>query len=369
MNGFHNTSPKPPTLEEIDYIVAQLEPPDSTGEGVAISNSACTNEASQNGIVENGLPTNGAHQHAPSENGSLQNGNLGNGHLENGLNASNRLVINENGVSHESEISRVAPRLFVLSSFDEGGVKRNAMAYANYFKTIQPPNGPYEGHYLADLAYTMSNKRSIFPWRSYALASSLSELVESLSNEHGLSKAVRVRTQPKVAFVFTGQGAQWHAMGRELLTYSIFKNSLQDATAYMKSLGADWSLMEELLREKVDSKVNQPHLAHPSCVALQVALVDLLASWSLLPSRVVGHSSGEIGAAYCAGKLSREAAWKVSYFRGVISAKQFSVKGAMMAVGLSETDLQPYLNKVNDEIEGEVSFPRSPWLSYSEQQC
>lgn len=112
--------------------------------------------------------------------------------------------------------------------------------------------------------------------------------------------------------------------------------------------------LDELLRGEADSKINHPSLAHPACAALQIALVELLASWHILPSRVVGHSSGEIAAAYCAGKLGREAAWKVAYFRGVVSAKRLGGRGAMIAVALSEDALAPYMARIHVVTSGEM---------------
>ena len=83
----------------------------------------------------------------------------------------------------------------------------------------------------------------------------------------------------------------------------------------------------------------------------------LLRSLNIVPDAVVGHSSGEIAAAYCAGGLSRESAWKTAYFRGVLAAKldvelrNTNQSGAMMAVGLSEADLAPYLDDQSDAID------------------
>lgn len=82
--------------------------------------------------------------------------------------------------------------------------------------------------------------------------------------------------------------------------------------------------------------------------------MDLLASWGVYPTRVTGHSSGEIAAAYCAGKLSREAAWRVAYYRGYVSSKQLTANGAMIAVGLSASELEPYLQSVRRNITGEL---------------
>ena len=82
--------------------------------------------------------------------------------------------------------------------------------------------------------------------------------------------------------------------------------------------------------------------------------MDLLASWGVLPSRVIGHSSGEIGAAYCAGALTRESAWRIAYYRGVVSAKLIHRKGAMIAVRVDQETLMPYIQKVNSEMDGEL---------------
>lgn len=107
--------------------------------------------------------------------------------------------------------------------------------------------------------------------------------------------------------------------------------------------------VDELHRDKELSSVNRAQYGQPMCTALQVALVELLSEWNLLPTAVVGHSSGEIAAAYCAGGLSRESAWKVAYFRGALAALLAESKqrdGSMIAVGLSESDIQPYLGEV-----------------------
>lgn len=113
-------------------------------------------------------------------------------------------------------------------------------------------------------------------------------------------------------------------------------------------------MTDELLTERQFPRVQLPEIAHPLCTVLQVALVDLLASWDIFPTQVTGHSSGEIAAAYCSGKLSREAAWKVAYYRGYVSSKQLSANGAMMAVGLGASQLQPYLDSVQTNNTGEL---------------
>ena len=89
------------------------------------------------------------------------------------------------------------------------------------------------------------------------------------------------------------------------------------------------------------------YLSQPLCTAVQLALVDLLASWNIRPSRVTGHSSGEIAAAYAAGALSQESALAIAYYRGLaapaIKQKFPRRKGAMLAVGLSREETQDIL--------------------------
>jgi acyl transferase domain-containing protein len=96
--------------------------------------------------------------------------------------------------------------------------------------------------------------------------------------------------------------------------------------------------------------INQARFSQPLCTIIQVALVDLLASWNIKPAVVVGHSSGEIAAAYCSGSISRETAWKVSYFRGLAISQAFGDNPSgfsMMAVQLSADRLASYLSPWN----------------------
>lgn len=146
------------------------------------------------------------------------------------------------------------------------------------------------------------------------------------------------RSTPRIGFVFTGQGAQWASMGIELMQHPVFRNSMEAADHYLQhELDCGWSAIEELGRDKRTSQLNAALYSQTLCTVLQVALVELLKEWSITPAAIVGHSSGEIAAAYCLGALSREDAWKTAYFRGLLSSKlkEDGTKGAMLAVGAS----------------------------------
>lgn len=94
----------------------------------------------------------------------------------------------------------------------------------------------------ADLAYTLLNRRSRLSWTVAIRARDLEELAEYL--EQPTLKPIHATIQrPHLGFVFNGQGAQWYAMGRELMTaYPVFGASIAKAGEILKRYGASWSL-------------------------------------------------------------------------------------------------------------------------------
>lgn len=95
---------------------------------------------------------------------------------------------------------------------------------------------------LYNLSYTLAAKRSTFNWRTAVVANSSVELKHALSQG---PRATRIVSQPGVALVFTGQGAQWAQMGNGLMCYEPYRMSIECADAYMKTLGCQWSVIGE----------------------------------------------------------------------------------------------------------------------------
>ena len=89
-------------------------------------------------------------------------------------------------------------------------------------------------------------------------------------------------------------------------------------------------------------KLSRAELSQPLCTAVQIAIVDLLASWGVTASAVVGHSSGEIAAAYAAGALSKGCAIIAAYYRGFV-CQELTKAGGMAAIGLGKTEILPFL--------------------------
>lgn len=297
----------------------------------------------------NGLASNGVH-HVNGTNGmngvnGVNGTNISNGtHGTNGVNGFN----NTNGLTvQKSE----APKVFLFSAFDETTLKK-VVSGINEHVASWPLGSNFDSNQaLNDLAFSLSERRSRLAWKTFGLGGSVKELQASLAKPP--AKAIKSKSSLKIGFVLTGQGAQYAQMGQQLLVYPVFRQSLDAADAYFRSLGSDWSLIEELSRDAKDSRVSTSALAHPMSCAIQIALIDLLISWNVVPHRVTGHSSGEIGAAYCAGKISREAAWKVAYYRGHVHLRgKTPSPGSMIAVGLEEKPLVDLLKKVQAQHPG-----------------
>ncbi|VUC26597.1 unnamed protein product [Clonostachys rosea] len=248
-------------------------------------------------------------------------------------------------------VDSTRPQLYVLSSHDQDGISRLCNVYKEYLPSLDDT--------LYNLSYTLAAKRSQFNWRTAIVANSKQSLLEALSEKQ---PATRVAADSGLGFVFTGQGAQWARMGLELMHYPVFRAAVEESDAYLKTLGCSWSAIDELTKDAGSSRVNEAEFSQPLCTTVQVALVDLLASWGVSASAVAGHSSGEIAAAYSVGAISKESASKISYWRGNMSAKLArsgeQPSTTMAAVGLDfekSTEAIDRVNKLGFESVGKLT--------------
>ncbi|KAK1833135.1 ketoacyl-synt-domain-containing protein [Podospora conica] len=226
------------------------------------------------------------------------------------------------------------PHLFVYSTNHRAGLPLLATSHLPHLESHAPS--------LRDYSYTLLSRRSHLAFRAFTVASTTPELARSLPT------LVPVRTTtPKPlrpALIFSGQGAQYPRMAVSLLALPAFAASIAAAHAYLATLDPSFDLVSHLHADDASSHIHSPAVAQPATTAVQVALVDVLRACGVRPAAVVGHSSGEIAAAYAAGYLSREEAWRVAFCRGRWAGR-VTRRGRMLAVALGRDAARGYLGE------------------------
>ncbi|XDG02743.1 hypothetical protein ABKA04_002358 [Annulohypoxylon sp. FPYF3050] len=232
-----------------------------------------------------------------------------------------------------------------LSAASQVSLRAVISSYREYL--LQHPDVEY-----GRLAWDVFSRRTALPYRLAVSASSRSELLQTLEEILGKSppsgsigirnKAVNER--PKILGVFTGQGAQWATMSKSLFhNNEAYSNTIRNLDQILKSCShpPEWSLEEQIMAEGHASRVNVAAVSQPLCTAVQIGLVNLLNSLNIGFHTVVGHSSGEIAAAYAAGRISERDAILVSYYRGYwahLAKNPEGHRGGMLAAGISEKE-------------------------------
>ncbi|HSX83972.1 MAG TPA: type I polyketide synthase, partial [Cellvibrio sp.] len=263
-------------------------------------------------------------------------------------------------------------RLASVNSFGYGGT--NGHVILEEFKSVAPTRQivPQAGHYLLplsaknrkalnarcsqlldylnspkgqdvslnDLNYSLAYRQSALEERLCIVAKDKTDLEKKLrgliqgDNPEGVVQAaVDVSGNRHLAFVFTGMGPQWWAMGRELYAREpVFQQVIDECDVLFNKL-AGWSIKAELLAPEAESKMAKTAIAQPANFLIQAGLLALYRSWGITPSAVVGHSVGEVASAYACGALSLEDAITVSFQRSRLQ-QTLAGGGGMLAIGM-----------------------------------
>lgn len=232
----------------------------------------------------------------------------------------------------------------LLSAKDAEGLRATAERFADYL-AAHPETCYY------DVAYQAMFRRDAHPHRlllisadpaesaqalaDYAQDPSLSELSSVLEAGQALDKV-----QGPV-FVYSGNGSQWQGMGRAMLGNPLFDAAVAEVDALFQPL-AGYSLRAELMGENGDDRYARTEIAQPALFALQVAVTRVLAAQGVHPQAVIGHSVGEVAAAWACGALSLEDATQVIFHRSRLQGLTRG-NGQMTAVGLSGEDIAAVL--------------------------
>jgi acyl transferase domain-containing protein len=235
------------------------------------------------------------------------------------------------------------PIVLVLSANDAPTLKASVNALCNHLinPAIVTP--------LPDLAYTLSERRSRFFHRAFVTTTA-----DAVLDDGDFTITKKLPHEPKIGFVFTGQGAQWPQMGKEILLFPLARTILQELDQVLQAQPnpPSWTLEAELTQPRMADHLRQPEFSQPLVTALQICLFSLFESWGIKPTAVVGHSSGEIAAAYAAGWLDRAGAIKAAFYRGraaVNRKEEAEPNTGMLAVGLGPESAAPFLEKYSSD--------------------
>lgn len=191
---------------------------------------------------------------------------------------------------------------------------------------------------IGDLVYTLAHRRENLPCRTFAIAR---------NGTIGITPSTTKSTKAiAIIAVFTGQGAQWPQMGRDLMDFnSIFLRSIRRLDKHLQGMhehAPEWKIEAEFRKTGKKSRVHIAEFFQSSCTAIQIALVDVLAALKIRPNAVVGHFSGEIADVYAVDAFTAEETITNALHRGVVTNLQ-KRSGAMAAVGMSWKEIEKHL--------------------------
>ena len=240
--------------------------------------------------------------------------------------------------------------LFILSSKDEQGLIEQARKYLSLITSTSNISNICNSLMMN---YQMLEYKLIISCKNKdALAALLESFIQDknkLKKNYTLYCKDNLLSLAKIAYVFSGQGGQWFAMGRYLIyNHSVFRNSIKEIDLLLNDI-AGWSLFSEMLKNKTESLVNKTEIAQLAIFAIQVSLEKLLRHYGVKAEGIVGHSLGEIAAAYSAGAFSLKEAIYLTYHRGRIQAKQAS-SGKMLAISISLEEAKKEIEKYNNKV-------------------
>ncbi|WP_053404616.1 type I polyketide synthase [Persicobacter sp. CCB-QB2] len=208
---------------------------------------------------------------------------------------------------------------------------------------------------LQDICYSLGKYRSNLQFRLSVAVGDKEELLEALEaylndeSRVGMVTSEDTGLKPKVGFIFSGQGPQWFGMGRQLMqTEPIFKSVIDRIDAILSKL-ADWSLVEELSKSEEESRISETRIAQPAIMAVQIGLMEMWKAAGVQPEGVVGHSIGEVAAAYTSGALTLEQAVDVIFNRSRGQDKATG-KGKMLAAAMTVEEAKKEIIGVEDVV-------------------
>ncbi len=240
------------------------------------------------------------------------------------------------------------PCLLAISARSDGALAELAGRYAEALDGVSSAD-------LANFCFTVNAGRAHFRRRATIIAGSVDELrarLRALAGGQG-ADGLRVSTHtrrdpPRVAMMFTGQGAQYPEMARALYEAApVFRDALDRCASVLAPL-LERPLLDVIFAGVTDpSPLDETRYTQPALFAVEYALTELWRSWGIVPSAVIGHSVGEYVAACVAGVMSLEDGLRLIASRGRLM-QELPTGGAMAAIFASEAAVEAAIAPYHD---------------------
>lgn len=226
------------------------------------------------------------------------------------------------------------PLLF--SGKSTAALKANARQYAGLLSEA-PECSAYDVAFASafDREWHPEHRGIVFGTDAASMAHALDAYVADGAPALAIESGSALAAPSLPVFVYSGNGSQWEGMGKQLLVENAtFKQTVQEVDHLFMKL-ADFSIEEELAGNYGPGRYERTEVAQPTLFALQVGVTQMLRQHGIEPAAVVGHSVGEVAAAWASGALTLEQAVRVIFYR---SKWQGTTKGLgqMTAVSLGE---------------------------------
>lgn len=237
---------------------------------------------------------------------------------------------------------------FTLSARSNGALKHLAEAMLKQLKS--------DNTTLDDICYSLNRKRSHLENRMAIAISNKKELIKILSKlideqdyPHAFQNNLDSSDNAKLAMVFSGQGSHWAGMGNSLFkSYAVFREQMQECDSIVRDI-AGFSVIDKIFQSDELSDLDATDITQLAIFAIQISLASLWESMGVISDVVIGHSLGEVSAAYVAGALSLKDAATIVYHRSQLM-KTTEGQGDTLAVGIASDEIHAYLKEFEDKI-------------------
>jgi acyl transferase domain-containing protein/NADPH:quinone reductase-like Zn-dependent oxidoreductase/acyl carrier protein len=247
---------------------------------------------------------------------------------------------------------------FILSAKTPEALKMVARRFAASLRA--DPHGS-----LYDKAYQCVHRRVWLPHRAFVRGACAAQIADSLDayaddtlGDIPVHTGLGLERASGPVFVYSGNGAQWAGMGRDLLDEPVFLRTIREIDSELSAYG-DFRVEDELRERNGAPRFDATEYAQPALFAVQAGITAMLRQRGIKPLATLGHSVGEIAAAWCAGALTMADAVKVIFHRSRLQGRTRGV-GTMTAVTLSGEEVGGLIESAGLAQELQVAGYNSP---------